>query len=195
MVLLLLALILDVVSAPHCVSQGDKLACGYQCASSLGQIACTQTPEGLCAGNQQRVVCWDPPPDVRQLLVTRDDVERPQCVTSLHGVACGFHCAQTGDRVACANSPMGACGWRFGELRCWDPAPEVRWAMEAQGNLEPAECERTLDHVVCGYHCVSTLSQVRCAQSPWGVCDRHFETLACWDPQLTVPLASLQDPR
>ena len=192
---LLLALILDLVSAPHCVSQGAELACGYQCTSAMSQVACAQTPEGLCASTQGRAVCWDPPPDVRQLMAARPDLERPQCLTSLHGIACGFHCVQTGDRVACANSPMGACGWRFGELRCWDPAPEVRWAMEAQGNVEAAQCERTLDHVVCGYHCVSTLKDVRCAATPWGMCDQHFDTLACWDPQLTLPVISLTDRR
>ena len=170
--------------APSCVRLGDRLACGFHCVSNLNQVACAQTPEGLCAATPSQVICWDPPPDVRFVMQSRDDLPQPSCITSINGAACGYYCERTGDRVACAATPMGACATRFGVLRCWDPAPEVRWEMEARGELTAASCERTLDKVACGYGCVSSLRNVKCAQTPWGQCTRSFDAIACWDPQL-----------
>src|SRR6478609_7879793 len=172
--------------APSCVRLGDRLACGFHCVSNLNQVACAQTPEGLCAATPSQVVCWDPPPDVRLVMQSRDDLPQPSCITSINGAACGYDCERTGDQVACAATPMGACATRFGVLRCWDPAPEVRWEMEARGELTAASCERTLDRVACGYACVSTLKNVKCAETPWGQCTRSFDAIACWDPQLVV---------
>jgi hypothetical protein len=192
---LLLALLLDLNAAPSCIARDGQLACGFHCTSNLTQLACARTPEGLCTATPDHVVCWDPPPDVRWLLQTRDDITLPRCISSTSQAACGFACVQSGSRVACANTPMGACGSRFGELRCFDPAPEVRWAMEADDDLRPAECERTLSKVVCGYHCESTLDDVRCAATPWGSCVRHFDSLACWDPAPSLQAASALDTR
>ena len=59
-----------------------SLVCGYHCASNLNGAACAQTPDGLCASTPSQVVCWDPPPDVRWLMSTRDDLPPPKCVTS-----------------------------------------------------------------------------------------------------------------
>jgi hypothetical protein len=174
-------------AAPSCLRQGDRLVCGFHCTSNLNQAACAQTPEGLCAATPSQVVCWDPPPDVRLVMQSRDDLPQPSCITSVNGAACGYYCERTGDRVGCAATPMGACATRFGALRCWDPAPEVRWEMEARGDLQVASCERTLDKVACGYACVSTLKNVKCAQTPWGQCTRSFDAIACWDPQLVTP--------
>ena len=194
--LYVLALILDVVAAPTCVTRGSQVACGYQCTSNLDRLQCAQTPEGLCASTPNMVTCWDPPPDVRVLLQSRrDDVPQPTCITSLGRAACGFHCVRSGNQVACANSPMGACATRFGVVRCFNPAPEVRWAMENEGRLQTASCERTLDNVVCGYHCVATADDIRCAVTPWGMCERHFDRLACWDPPTLFQSASTIDPR
>ena len=174
-------------ATPSCLRHGDRLVCGFHCTSNLNSAACAQTPEGMCTATPSQVVCWDPPPDVRAIMQSgRDDLPQPKCITSLNGAACGYYCEETGDQVACANSPMGACATRFGVLRCWDPAPEVRWAMEVQGDLRAASCERTLDKVACGYACVSTLKNVKCAQTPWGSCNRSFDAIACWDPQLVA---------
>ncbi len=194
--LLFIALVLELTSGPTCVSRGNQLACGFHCTSNLTQLACAQTPEGMCAATPSQVVCWDPPPDVRAIIASgRDDLPQPTCITSVSGAACGYACARTGDKVACANSPMGACATRFGVLRCWDPAPEVRWAMEADGDYRAAACERTLDDVACGYQCQSTLKRIACAQTPWGRCERSGDRLACWDPSLAPPVPSTQDRR
>jgi hypothetical protein len=193
--LIVAGLFFDLISggpAPSCVRLGDRLVCGFHCTSNMNQAACSQTPEGLCAATPSQVVCWDPPPDVRLIMQSRDDLPQPSCITSINGAACGYFCERTGDSVACAATPMGACATRFGVLRCWDPAPEVRWEMEARGQLTAASCERTLEKVACGYGCVSSLKNVKCAQTPWGQCTRSFDTIACWDPQLLVqpPMSS-----
>jgi hypothetical protein len=195
MQLYVLALILDMV-APTCATLGSQIACGYKCISSTDRVQCAQTPEGLCAKTPSMLTCWDPPPDVRMLLAAhRDDVPQPSCLTAFGKVACGFYCARAGNQVACANSPMGACATRFGVVRCWDPAPEVRWVMASEGNWQAASCERTLDNVACGYHCIATTDQIRCAATPWGMCERHFDGLACWDPPTQYQSAATLDPR
>jgi hypothetical protein len=194
--LIVLGFALDIVAgspAPSCTRLNDHLVCGFHCTSNLNQAACSQTPEGMCAATPNQVVCWDPPPDVRMIMHSdRDDLPQPSCITSINGAACGYDCQRTGDEVACASTPMGACATRFGVLRCFDPAPEVRWQMEAQNDLTRASCERTLDNVACGYACVATLKNVRCAQTPWGRCTRSFDSIACWDPQFIAlpPTAS-----
>jgi hypothetical protein len=190
-----LGLALDVAAAPTCISRFDQMACGYQCTANLTQLACAQTADGLCAKTPSRVVCWDPPPDVRQLLRARPELPRPRCISGIGRVACGFHCVQAFGKVACADTPLGACADRFGDVRCWDPAPEVRAAMESAGELTPASCETTLAATACGYHCEMAGQTVRCAATPWGTCERHFDQLACWDPAPELQAASTADPR
>ena len=46
----------------ECVARYGRVACGYHCKAAFGQVACAQTPEGVCARGEGRVVCWDPPP-------------------------------------------------------------------------------------------------------------------------------------
>ena len=199
LLIVVVSIAMDLIGAgatPSCIRQGERLVCGFHCTSNLNAAACAQTPEGMCAATPSQVVCWDPPPDVRAIIQSgRDDVPQPRCITSINGAACGYYCEQTGDKVGCANSPMGACATRFGVLRCWDPAPEVRWAMEAAGELRAASCERTLEKVACGYNCVSSLKNVKCAETPWGQCTRSFDALACWDPPTAVQTAASQDRR
>ena len=188
--LMVVGLAFDLVAggpAPACTRENGQLVCGFHCTSNMDQAACAQTPEGLCAATPTQVTCWDPPPDVRMIMQSRpDDLPQPSCITSINGAACGYFCERTGDQVGCAATPFGACATRFGVLRCWDPAPEVRWEMEARGELRAASCERTLDKVACGYGCTSTLKSVKCAQTPWGRCTRSFDQIACWDPQFIV---------
>ena len=100
---------------------------------------------------------------------SRDDLPQPSCVTSINGAACGYDCEQTGDQVACAGDADGRVRDALRRAALLQiRAPEVRWAMEAQGELRRRRCERTLDKVACGYACVSTLKNVKCAQTPWG---------------------------
>jgi hypothetical protein len=69
--------------------------------------------------------------------------------------------------------------------------------MEARGDLRRAKCARTLDRVACGYSCIATLKNTRCAETPWGRCESSFDTIACWDPQIVappLPVAQQQQP-
>ncbi len=190
-----LVVALQVAAAPTCVTLGDRIACGYHCVASATQLACAQTPDGLCDKSGGHVVCWDPPPDVRRLLAADEDLPRPSCVSRGNQVACGFACARTLSRAACANTPFGACEASFGRLVCFDPAPEVRWALEDEGRLPRASCESSLSQTACGYHCESAGMLVRCAATPDGFCERHFDTLACFDPAPELQLPSRADNR
>src|SRR3954451_3529041 len=168
MAYLLLLGFLALGDKPQCISQSSQLVCGYHCVANLERAACSQTPEGLCAKTPSRVVCWDPPADVRQMLRSDPDVPRPTCVTGLRGAACGFHCVKDGGNVACADTPMGACIGTFGKVACWDPSPEVRWRMLAGDGVENAQCVSTLKEVACGYHCTTHGFAVACSGSPEG---------------------------
>src|SRR5262245_13845851 len=99
-----LALVLDLVAAPSCVrGPGGQVACGYKCTSNLDKLACAQTPDGMCVATPNRVVCWDPPPDVRILMAgpRRDELPQPMCMTSVNDAACGYYCVRAGGRVVC----------------------------------------------------------------------------------------------
>lgn len=44
-----------------CASTNDRVACGWDCKTSFGQVACAQTPVGRCIAHDGRVTCVDPP--------------------------------------------------------------------------------------------------------------------------------------
>src|SRR6478609_11627788 len=49
-------------------------------------------------------------------------------------------------------------------------------------NAFGAECLTSSDQTACGFHCVSGEGEVRCAQTPDGVCSTASGIIACWDP-------------
>lgn len=190
-----LVVALQVAAAPTCVSRFDRTVCGYHCTTSLADIACSKTPEGLCATLGGKVTCWDPPPDIRQLMAYNQDIPRPTCVSRSGEYACGFNCARSLTKAACANTPFGACESSFDRLVCFDPAPEVRWRMEQSNQLSYASCVSSLNQTSCGYHCETAGQKVRCATSPEGFCQRHFDQIACFDPASDYQAPISYDPR
>ncbi len=44
------------------------------------------------------------------------------------------------------------------------------------------ECRTSGTTTACGYNCRAELSEVKCAQTPQGVCQRIEGQLVCWDP-------------
>src|SRR5215471_1883000 len=50
------------------------------------------------------------------------------------------------------------------------------------GDTSAAECLTSGGKTVCGYHCVNGEGQVRCSQTPEGVCSVSSSIVACWDP-------------
>ncbi len=45
-----------------------------------------------------------------------------------------------------------------------------------------AECRTSGLNVACGFHCRAELDEVKCAQTPQGLCTRLERQLVCWDP-------------
>jgi hypothetical protein len=53
----------------------------------------------------------------------------------------------------------------------------------AQLSTEPKpECRTSGMNVACGFQCRAELDQVKCAQTPQGLCQRVEQQLVCWDP-------------
>lgn len=44
------------------------------------------------------------------------------------------------------------------------------------------ECRTSGLSVACGFHCRAELDEVKCAQTPQGLCTRLERQLVCWDP-------------
>lgn len=44
------------------------------------------------------------------------------------------------------------------------------------------ECKSDYGVTVCGYHCVADYGQVKCAQTPEGLCHADYGQVVCWDP-------------
>ena len=45
---------------PSCVVLDDEVACGYACQVRNGQMACAQTPDGVCTVADGGIICMDP---------------------------------------------------------------------------------------------------------------------------------------
>ncbi len=45
---------------PKCVTVEGNAACGYGCAARNGEIACAQTPGGMCELMPNQILCFDP---------------------------------------------------------------------------------------------------------------------------------------
>ena len=54
--------------------------------------------------------------------------------------------------------------------------------MLVEQDAEAAECLTSSGKTACGYHCVASEGQVRCAQTPQGACSTASGVVACWDP-------------
>ncbi len=104
--------------------------------------------------------------------------ERPECQSSGGKTVCGYHCVSEYGRVACAQTPAGACTASYGRLTCWDPPGDRRDTRR----WPPAECISNYGTTVCGYSCVAEYGQIRCAQTPEGVCTAAYGRLTCWEP-------------
>ena len=73
-----------------------------------------------------------------------------------------------------------------------DPRPiaaVVLWALvAAAADARAVECLTSSGQTACGFHCISAESQVRCAQTPDGVCNYSSGVVACWDPPALLRL-------
>lgn len=109
------------VPRPSCLSRAGKTVCGYHCQAHDNDVACAETPDGICSSSSYGITCWDPPTSAYC-----DDpirLPRPKCVLHQGQTACGYQCEARGGQVRCAETPGGRCTVEHGEIFCVDPPP------------------------------------------------------------------------
>jgi hypothetical protein len=166
---------------PECRTSGLTQACGYACRAELEQVRCAQTPEGFCQRLERQLVCWDPPEEVR--LHGAATLARASCRAKYRDIACGYACATSPNRIACAQTPWGVCATRFDQVHCWDPAPALIHHLPAS-ELAGARCLQSNQGFACGWDCKSSFRNVQCAQTPRGRCALNEGRITCFDPPL-----------
>jgi len=114
-----------------------------------------------------------------------------ECKSAFGKTVCGYGCIAAYGEVRCAKTPEGRCQAAYGEVTCWDPADDrppmrrpTRPEEEEPGN--GATCENAFGKTACGYDCKSAFGEIKCAQTPLGVCHSAYGKLVCWDPPAWV---------
>lgn len=158
-----------------CTAAYGKLACGFSCVAAFGELRCAQNPGGVCQANAGKITCFDPqsasvPPGT--------SVPQASCVVAGGTMACGYHCTTAAGSVQCAQTPAGACGVVGTTLTCNDPPAHLAFLPQTPR----MQCERGAGRIACGYGCKSGGGDVRCAQTPGGVCQQNAGTITCFDP-------------
>lgn len=164
---------------PKCMTFYGKTACGYRCQASNDQVACAQTPDGVCVAVLGVVTCWDPPEWVRAHYAGA--VPRPECLTRYGKTACGYHCEAHDGEVACAQSPDGICRTSVAELVCWDPHPST-YCYAIGRRMPRPRCIVSDGKIACGYGCEARGGKLACAQTPAGSCTTRPGEIICFDP-------------
>lgn len=104
----------------------------------------------------------------------------PPCLRTYGITACGYSCLAAHGHVACAATAHGTCAASGDSVVCWDP-PD--WVPAHYGDRTPrARCITRSGHTECGYHCEAHGEEVKCAQSPDGICRATALGITCWDP-------------
>jgi len=194
MLLTLLGITLLAAAPPlpptSCVFANGKTACGYSCQTSSRGARCTSTPYGTCGMFHDEVYCIDPP--VVAIYHPPDEGLRPECKAIGTEVACGFNCLVAQGKVVCMRTPYGTCQEHFGELKCWDPPESVIHEFGAE--LPRPTCLTASTAIACGYDCVSNRTEVKCAATPRGRCEKNDFRLQCFDPPSLLQCAHTQPP-
>lgn len=105
-----------------------------------------------------------------------------QCIQSEGGETCGYVCERNFGQTRCTRTPFGRCTSQFGQVVCWDPPPGL---IALLGDDVPRpQCIANFGKVACGYHCEAQFGDVKCAQTPYGMCGSQFGKVECFDPPL-----------
>jgi hypothetical protein len=169
--------------APQCLVSNGIEKCGYDCKALAGAPECARTPAGVCHAAWGKVVCFDPPEVAR--VVWGAGLPKAQCKDAHGQIACGYGCAAGFGKIGCAQTPAGTCRYAYRRLECWDPPPLVLASLYERGEAPPrAQCLAAFGHVGCGYRCQATTREVRCAETPYGICRVRFGKITCFDPDL-----------
>ncbi|WNG43773.1 hypothetical protein F0U60_06435 [Archangium minus] len=187
-----IALLASTPSIPpvSCLSANGKTACGYSCRASADDVRCASTPYGTCGMFHGKVSCFDPSPAA--IHHPPDEGLRPECEGIGNEAACGFNCLVTRGKVVCAKTPYGVCREHFGELKCWDP-PESS-IHELGAELPRPTCLTASTAIACGYDCKNSRTEVKCAATPRGRCEKDDFRLECFDPPSLLQCAHGQPP-
>ena len=169
---------------PECHSSGGDVACGFYCRAELDEVKCAQTPQGVCTRVERTLTCWDPPDEVR---FHADATTKPICKAKYRDVACGYSCMTSPTNLACAQTPWGVCAMRHDHVECWDPSPTVIHNFADSKDLAGAKCVTTDTGFACGWDCMVSYREPKCAQTPRGVCTINRGKISCFDPPLPPP--------
>lgn len=107
-------------SRPDCRIKYGRVVCGFACATSETELACAETPWGVCSTRFNDVSCWDPAPAVIHTFASKG-LGGAQCLRTNSGFACGWSCKESYREVKCAQTPGGKCSVIEGKIVCFDP--------------------------------------------------------------------------
>ncbi len=111
-----------------------------------------------------------------------------ECKSAFGKTVCGFGCVAAYGEVKCAQTPEGRCQAAYGEITCWDPeqrpGPGHRRHDREVG--PGATCQNAYGKTACGFDCKTAFGEIKCAQTPLGVCHAAYGKLVCWDPPAWV---------
>ncbi len=107
--------------------------------------------------------------------------DKPSCVNINGTTACGYNCKADNGAAQCAQTPQGICATRGGKIFCFDPPAILTQVMKSVPEPE-CKVDTMHDKLVCGYHCTSALSELRCNRTPNGVCEARYGKTVCFDP-------------
>ncbi len=161
----------------ECKSAYGNTACGYACVAQYGQLKCAQTPQGACLAAYGNIVCFDPPRTPECL-----NAPAAMCMASYGNIACGYDCVANYGVLKCAQTPAGTCLAAYGEVRCFDPPPRLSRAAQIK-----AQCLAGSGKIACGFGCAAGAGDVKCAQTPRGVCTASYGTITCFEPAEYMP--------
>jgi hypothetical protein len=162
---------------PQCVASAGQVACGYECIVNYDRVQCAQTPLGACKANEGRLVCWDPPGQI----IAANGARTPlaTCISNYGKVACGYACVANFGMVRCAKTPGGFCRAERDQVFCWDP-PLTSLAFAFDPASEHA-CMASTSGSACGYSCLATSRESRCASARDEVCRAADGKIECLD--------------
>lgn len=154
-----------------CLAANGTAACGYDCKSANGEVACAKTPWGRCLARQGHVTCADP-----KLVAWGVEPEPIECASAYGEVACGYDCKAAYGQLACAQTQWGKCLAAAGRVTCGDPS---RMAFRGGRVPEQVQCTTAYGQTACGYDCKAAYGQLQCASAPWGRCVAAYGQVTC----------------
>ena len=123
------------------------------------------------------------------LVIAQPAPQQAECKSAYGKTVCGYHCVAAYGEIRCARTPEGQCKAAYGEVTCWDPEPRDRDGRgdrhrhdERGGRNDGATCESAYGKTACGFDCKAAFGEIKCADTPNGVCHSAYGKLVCWDP-------------